>query len=54
MLNQGQLDHREELEPGNMKQVVVLGFLFDFTHESRIDRGKEELGGNKIVQFTRG
>jgi hypothetical protein len=35
-----------------MERVIILSFLFDFAHESRIQRGKEELGGGKIVCFV--
>jgi hypothetical protein len=46
------LDCLDELEPNNVEWVVVLRFLFDFAHESGIERGEEKLGGGKIVCFV--
>jgi hypothetical protein len=48
----GGLDRLDELEPNNMEHVVILSFLFDFAHESGIQRGKKELGGGEIVCFV--
>jgi hypothetical protein len=50
--NRGGLDRLDELEPNNVECVVILSFLFDFAHESGIQREKEELDGGEIFRFV--
>ena len=35
-----------------MKRVVVIHFLLDFAHKSRVERRKKELGCGEIVRFV--